>query len=249
MASNTDNGNGEMDEWDALAAQIEGETSGQSSRGDTPRGNPSPADLKAAADAFLKKHKDDVLSDDDNDGPFADPDLDAALDAEDAAAMNEAGAARIQELEMQIATMKDQALRTMAEADNIRKRAERDVQKAKVFGVEKFAADILSVYDNLSRALHTIDGQAKEELGENARTLVEGIELTEKDLTSALGRHQINPVAGLGSKFDPNVHQAVANIPHPEIEKGHVAAVMQQGFTIGDRTLRAAMVAVSTGPA
>lgn len=230
-----------MDEWDALAAQIEGETAGQSSRTDGLSGASSPADLKKAADDFLKQHKNDILSDDDD--MSAD---DADMGADDG---HDAGAARIEELEMQLATMKDQALRTMAEADNIRKRAERDVQKAKVFGVEKFAADVLSVYDNLSRALHTIDGQAKEELGENARQLVEGIELTEKDLTSALERHQIKPVAGLGSKFDPNVHQAVANIPHPEIEKGHIAAVMQQGFTIGDRTLRAAMVAVSAGPA
>lgn len=234
-------GKNEMDEWDALAAQIEGESTGQSGRADALSGTSSPADLKKAADDFLKQHKNDILSDDDE---MAEADVE-----DDADAVNEAGAARIEELEMQVATMKDQALRTMAEADNIRKRAERDVQKAKVYGVEKFAADVLSVYDNLSRALHTIDGQAKEELGDNARTLVEGIELTEKDLTSALGRHQINPVAGLGSKFDPNVHQAVANIPHPDIEKGHVAAVMQQGFTIGDRTLRAAMVAVSTGPA
>lgn len=230
-------GKNEMDEWDALAAQIEGETSGQSARADGLSGTSSPADLKKAADDFLKQHKNDILSDDDE------------TEELEADTINEAGAARIEELEMQIATMKDQALRTMAEADNIRKRAEREVQKAKVFGVEKFAADVLSVYDNLSRALHTIDGQAKEELGDNARQLVEGIELTEKDLTAALGRHQIKPVAGLGSKFDPNVHQAVANIPHPEIEKGHIAAVMQQGFTIGDRTLRAAMVAVSAGPA
>lgn len=233
-----------MDEWDALAAQIEGETTGQSSRTDGLSGTSSPADLKKAADDFLKQHKNDILSDDEDDMSVDDADLDMGADDD-----NDAGAARIEELEMQLATMKDQALRTMAEADNIRKRAERDVQKAKVFGVEKFAADVLSVYDNLSRALHTIDGQAKEELGENARQLVEGIELTEKDLTSALERHQIKPVAGLGSKFDPNVHQAVANIPHAEIEKGHVAAVMQQGFTIGDRTLRAAMVAVSAGPA
>lgn len=233
-----------MDEWDALAAQIDGETSGQSSRSDGLGMDASPADLKKAADDFLKKHKNDILSDDDDDALSDDDAL--TMDAD---AAGDAGAARIEELEMQIATMRDQALRTMAEADNIRKRAEREVQKAKVYGVEKFAADVLSVYDNLSRALHTIDGQAKEELGDNARQLVEGIELTEKDLTSALSRHQIKPVAGLGSKFDPNVHQAVANIPHPEIEKGHVAAVMQQGFTIGDRTLRAAMVAVSTGPA
>lgn len=231
-----ENGNGEMDEWDALQSQIDSETDGQSDR----VGKRSPADLKRAADDFLKKHKHDVLAEDEDMS-------DSASESDDASA--DAGAERIQELELQIATMRDQALRTMAEADNIRKRAEREVQSAKLYGVEKFAADILSVYDNLSRALHTIDGQAKEELGENARNLVEGIELTEKDLTAALMRHQIKPVAGFGEKFDPNVHQAVANIPHPDVEKGHVAAVMQQGFTIGDRTLRAAMVAVSTGPA
>ena len=234
-------GNNDIDEWDALQAQIDGEADGQSAR--ATGAAPSPADLKKAADEFLKKHKDDILSDDEDEMPYPESELEPAAEETDA------GAARIQELEMEIATMKDQALRTMAEADNIRKRAERDVQNAKLYGVEKFAVDVLSVYDNLSRALHTIDGQAKDELGDNARQLVEGIELTEKNLTAALGRHQVKPVAGLGSKFDPNVHQAVANIPHPDIEKGHVAAVMQQGFTIGDRTLRAAMVAVSTGPA
>lgn len=227
-------GKNEIDEWDALQAQIEAEGEGQSER------KPSAAELKRAADDFLKKHKDDILSDDDAEPPYPESDMASPEDGADE---------RIQELEMQIATMKDQALRTMAEADNIRKRAEREVQNAKLYGVEKFAADILSVYDNLSRALHTIDGQAKEELGNNARNLVEGIELTEKDLTKALERHGVKPVSGVGAKFDPNVHQAVANIPHPEIEKGHVAAMMQQGFTIGDRTLRAAMVAVSTGPA
>lgn len=230
MASDMDNGNGDMDEWDALQAQIDAEGDGAAER------KPSAAELKQAADDFLKKHKDDILSDDEDE---------VAAEADAPAGDSE----RVQELEMEIATMKDQAMRTLAEADNIRKRAEREVQNAKLYGVEKFAADILSVYDNLTRALHTINGQAKEELGENARNLVSGIELTEKDLTTVLDRHGVKPVAGLGAKFDPNVHQAVANIPHPEVEKGHVAAVMQQGFTIGGRTLRAAMVAVSTGKA
>ena len=220
---------GEMDEWDALQAQIDAEADGLSGR------KPTDAELKKAADEFLKKHKDDILSDDAEDLP-----------AEENGSA--ADALRIQELEAELATLKDQALRVRAEADNIRKRSEREVQNAKLYGVEKFAGDVLSVYDNLTRALHTIDGKAKEELGENARTLVEGIELTEKDLTTVLARHGVKPVPGVGEKFDPNVHQAVANIPHPEIEKGQVAAVMQQGFTIGERTLRAAMVAVSNGP-
>ncbi|MGB6231122.1 MAG: nucleotide exchange factor GrpE [Litorimonas sp.] len=227
--------NNDMDEWDALQAQIE---AGGADK--MPGRKPTDAELRKAADAFLKQHK-TVVSDEAEEPTYPESDL------EEGEGIGNADALRIQELEAELATLKDQALRVRAEADNIRKRSEREVQNAKLYGVEKFAADVLSVYDNLSRALHTIDGQAREELGDNARNLVEGIELTEKDLTTALGRHGIKSVAGVGEKFDPNVHQAVANIPHPEIEKGHVAAVMQQGFTIGDRTLRAAMVAVSTG--
>lgn len=224
---------GEEDEWDALQREIDREAQGMADRDGKREPSPlkgaSPADIKAAADAFLKEHSD--------------------VPAEDEAPEEDAGAERIAELEAELAAMKDQALRVRAEADNIRKRSEREVQNAKAYGVEKFAGDVLSVYDNLSRALHTIDGTAREELGDKARDLVNGIELTEKDLTTTLERHGVKPVPGVGSKFDPNVHQAVANIPHPEIEKGMVAAVMQQGFTIGERTLRAAMVAVSTGPA
>ncbi len=163
---------------------------------------------------------------------------------EDAPASDE----RVAELEMEMANLKDQALRAMAEAENVKKRAEREVAAAKVYGIERLATEVLSVVDNLGRALSTIDGKAKEDLGDNAKNLVEGIELTEKNLMAALARHGIKAVPGKGSKFDPNVHQAVAQIPSEE-EKGHVAEVMQVGFTIGERTLRAAMVAVSTGKA
>ncbi len=169
--------------------------------------------------------------------------------AEFDAAAPDAGAAaiaRIQELEAEIATIKDQSLRALADAENTKRRAEREVTAAKTFGIEKFAQDMLSVHDNLSRALLTLEGTDQADLGENAKNLVAGIELTEKDLIMVLSRHGVKPVAGVGSKFDPNVHQAVANIPSSE-EKGHVATVMQTGFKLGDRTLRAAMVAVSTG--
>jgi len=155
---------------------------------------------------------------------------------------------RVAQLELEMANLKDQALRAMAEADNVKKRAEREVAAAKTYGIERFATDVLSVVDNLGRAILTIDGEAKGDLGENAKNLVQGIELTEKNLMAVLARHGIKAVPGKGSKFDPNVHQAVANIPSDE-DKGYVAEVMQVGFTIGDRTLRAAMVAVSTGKA
>jgi len=156
--------------------------------------------------------------------------------------------AEIVRLQTELATLKDQALRAMAEADNVKKRAEREVQAAKVYGVEKFAQDVLSVSDNLARALMTIDDKARGSLGDNAKNLLDGLELTEKNLMAVLARHGITAVPGKGSKFDPNVHQAVAQVPSDE-DKGFVAEVMQTGFKLGDRTLRAAMVAVSTGPA
>ncbi len=155
---------------------------------------------------------------------------------------------KIEALEAELADMKDQALRAMAESENVKRRAEREVAAAKTYGVERFATDMLTVVDNLGRALATLDGKAKEDLGDNAKNLLEGIELTEKDMMAVLARHGIKAVPGKGSKFDPNVHQAVAQIPSDE-DKGHVAEVMTTGFTIGERTLRAAMVAVSTGPA
>jgi len=156
--------------------------------------------------------------------------------------------ARIEQLETELAAAKDHTLRAMAETENIKKRSEREVRASSVYAVERFAADMLSVSDNLSRALSTIDEKARGAIGDNAKSLLDGLELTEKDLIAVFSRHGIKPVPGQGSKFDPNVHQAVAQIPSDEI-KGDVAQVMQTGFTLGERTLRAAMVAVSTGPA
>lgn len=156
--------------------------------------------------------------------------------------------ARIEALESEVAALKDQALRAMAETENIKKRAEREVKAASLYGIERFAMDVVSVGDNLGRALMTMDGKAKEDLGENAKNLLEGIELTQKELMAIFARHGIKAVPGKGSKFDPNFHQAVAQIPSDE-DKGFIAEVMQTGFTLGDRTLRAAMVAVSTGKA
>ncbi len=178
-----------------------------------------------------------------------------AMDAAKEAIAKEAGElpaenddkAEIERLKAELATLKDQALRAMADAENVKKRAEREVLASKTYGIEKFAQDVLSVSDNLARALLTIDDAARDSLGDNAKNLLEGLELTEKNLMLVLARHGVVAVPGKGSKFDPNVHQAIANIPSDE-DKGYVAAVMQTGFKLGERTLRAAMVAVSTGP-
>jgi len=214
------------DEWDDLIGEIESEKSAQKKR----------AAINAAADDILKAAgKADTSEEIDGTGE-AEPDAGAAT------------IARIEELELELATLKDQSLRALAEAENVKRRSEKEVSAARIFGIERFANDILSVHDNLSRALLTLEGTDKSELGENAKNLVEGIELTEKDLMAVLARHGVTAVPGVGEKFDPNVHQAVANIPSAE-DKGNVATVMQSGFKIGDRTLRAAMVAVSMGKA
>ena len=224
-----DKKDGPSDEWDDLMKEIDSEKSAQKRR----------AAVNAAADDILKaadKAAKEAPSDESDEDAEAEPDA------------GEAAAARIQELEMELATLKDQALRAMADAENVKRRSEKEVTAARIFGIERFANDILSVYDNLSRALQSLDGTDKSELGNNAKNLVDGIELTEKDLMAVLARHGVTAVPGQGTKFDPNVHQAVANIPSDE-DKGNVATVMQAGFKIGDRTLRAAMVAVSTGKA
>ncbi|MCF6219767.1 MAG: nucleotide exchange factor GrpE [Robiginitomaculum sp.] len=177
------------------------------------------------------------------------PELSPELSPEPSPVLSEAETQklRIEELETELAAAKDQVLRAMAETQNIQKRSEREVRAASIYAVERFAADMLSVSDNLSRALSNIDEKARGALGDNAKNLLEGLELTEKDLIAVFARHGIKSVPGQGSKFDPTVHQAVAQIPSDET-KGDVAQVMQNGFTLGDRTLRAAMVAVSTGP-
>jgi molecular chaperone GrpE len=209
-------------------------------------------------DSKKTKTDDSLPSDDELDALQAEIDKVKAdaMDAAKDAILKEAGdlspenqdKAEIERLKTELATLKDQALRAMADADNVKKRAEREVLAAKTYGVEKFAQDVLSVSDNLARALLTIDEAARDSLGDNAKNLLEGLELTEKNLMLVLARHGVIAVPGKGSKFDPNVHQAIANIPSDE-DKGYVAEVMQTGFKLGDRTLRAAMVAVSTGPA
>lgn len=152
-------------------------------------------------------------------------------------------------MEAEKADMNGQILRLLADLDNTRKRADRQVSEARVYAIERFAADLLSVSDNLSRALDALPDGEREGLTDAGKNLLGGIEMTAKELNTALSRHGVVPVAAdPGGPFDPNVHQAVAQIPseHPS---GTIAQLFQPGWRIGERTLRAAMVAVSLGPA
>ncbi len=144
--------------------------------------------------------------------------------------------------------LKEQLLRSLAEMDNVRKRANRQIAEEKIYAVERFARDLLNVSDNLVRALDTMPVENRGFLPDSLRGFVEGVELTQKELVVVLSRHGVKPIdAAPGSEFDPVTQQAVTQIPseHPA---GRVAATFQNGWKIGDRTLRAAMVAVSAGP-
>lgn len=138
--------------------------------------------------------------------------------------------------------LNDKLMRALAEAQNIRRRAERDRKDAEAFGGTKLARDLLEVHDNFDRALASADDAAKE----HAAGLIEGVELTQKGLLSAFAKHKIEKVAPeVGEKFDANFHQAMFEAPIPGAEPNTVIEVMQPGFTIAGRLLRPALVGVA----
>lgn len=141
--------------------------------------------------------------------------------------------------------LQDRLIRAYAELENVRKRAERDRREAELYGGNKLARDLLSVNDNMSRALDAID----DDLRETAKPLVEGIELTQRELLNVFEKHHIHVVnPEMGEKFDPKIHQAMFEAPVPNTVKGTIIQVMATGFIVGDRLLRAAQVGVSSNP-
>ncbi len=143
--------------------------------------------------------------------------------------------------------MKDRVLRTLAEMENLRRRTEREVADAKTYGVTSFARDMLSVVDNLARALEHLPAEARTNADPHLQSMIEGVELTARDLEAALGRHGVKKLEPKGQKFDPNFHQAIFEAPDETVPAGTVSQVVQSGWTIGDRVLRPAMVGVSRG--
>ena len=140
--------------------------------------------------------------------------------------------------------LKDKLMRSLAESENIRKRALKDRQDAEVYAVSKMSREILSVFDNLQRALDL----AEDILDEKSLPMIEGLELTKKDLLEIFKRNKIEKIEPIsGDKFDPKLHQAMMEAPSDEIEKGHILEVLTVGFLIGDRLLRASNVTVSSG--
>ena len=154
---------------------------------------------------------------------------------------------RIAELEADNASLKDQLLRALADAENTRRRADRDRQEAARYGAVGLARDLLSVADNLRRALEALPEGARADGADWARDLITGVELIEKDFLDAFARHGIAKLEPLGEPFDHNYHQAMFELEDPEKPAGTVVQLMQPGYRLHDRLLRAAMVGVSKG--
>lgn len=154
--------------------------------------------------------------------------------------------ARINELEIYVSEIdareKDIQLRAQAEIQNIRRRAEQDVEKAHKFALEKFSKELLTVVDNLERGLDALD---KAVTDETTQALVDGVEMTHKEFISTLGKFGVESVGVVGEAFNPELHQAISMQPAEGIDPNHISVVLQKGYTLQGRVLRPAMVMVA----
>jgi molecular chaperone GrpE len=150
-------------------------------------------------------------------------------------------------LAKEAADTKDRLLRTLAEMENLRRRTEREVADARIYGITAFARDILAVADNMDRALKALDAEIREKAEAGVKALLDGVELTERELLKVMEKHGIARIEPQGQKFDPNLHQAMFELPDPSVPAGTVVKVVQTGYTIGGRVLRPALVAIAKG--
>ncbi len=157
----------------------------------------------------------------------------------------EALAADNHKLDKEISELKDRLLRSAAEMENLRRRTQRDVADARSFSIANFARDILSVADNLRRAIDHVDEKDKELPG--IKSLIEGIEITERELVGVLEKHGVKQIFPLNEKFNPDLHQAMFEVQNTEVPNNTVCEVAQAGYVIGERSLRPAMVGVAKG--
>jgi molecular chaperone GrpE len=152
-------------------------------------------------------------------------------------------------LAKEAAESRDKMLRTLAERENLRKRTQREVADARIYGITGFARDVLDIADNLQRALDAVPAEAKAAADPGLKALIEGVELTERSLLNTLEKNGVKKFDPAGEKFDPNFQQAMYEIPDPSVPAGTVLQVVQAGYMIGERVLRPALVAVSKGGA
>lgn len=172
--------------------------------------------------------------------------------ASDGEAMSEAGPIETQTdtvaaFEAEKHDLRDKLLRALADMENMRRRTEREVADARSYAVTNFARDMVTVADNVRRALESLPSGAREAAEGALTALIDGIELTERDLLKTLDRHGVKRLDPLGQKFDPNFHQAMFELPNPDVANGTVVQVVQSGYAIGERVLRPALVGVAKG--
>ena len=153
----------------------------------------------------------------------------------------------LEALQAENAELKDRSLRVLAEMENLRRRTEREVADAKAYGVTSFARDMLTFADNMRRALDAMPGDKRDAADAQVKTFIEGIVLTERDFLSRLARFGVRKLEPMGKRFDPNMHEALFEVPDESVPNGTVTQVVEQGFSIGDRVLRPAKVGVSRG--
>lgn len=157
----------------------------------------------------------------------------------------EATDSEVTALRAEVADLKDRMLRAMADAENTRRRAERDKTDAKQYAVTGFARDVLSVADNLKRALEHYPAEARAAATPQVKAVIEGVEATERHLLATLERHGVKPIDTSSGRFDPNLHQAIAQVPSEGRPAGSIVNVVEQGYVIADRLLRPSMVTVA----
>lgn len=172
---------------------------------------------------------------------------DGATGAEDAASTQPDPFKVLEALQAENTELKDKVLRTLADMENLRRRTEREVSDAKIYGIAGFARDMLTFGDNLRRAVEAVPAGVREAADPALKSFVEGIELTERDFLSRLTRFGVKKIEPMGKKFDPNFHEALFEIPDETVVPGTVLQVVEHGYSIGDRVLRPAKVGVARG--
>ena len=154
----------------------------------------------------------------------------------------------LEALRNEIAELKDRMLRALAEVENVRRRAEREKLEASQYANTKFARDMLTIADNFGRALASLPPAERERIDPKAKAVIDGVDATERQLLATLERYDVKQIDTSNGKFDPNLHQAIAEVPAEGKPPGSIVDVVQTGYTIGDRLLRPAMVTVARAP-
>jgi molecular chaperone GrpE len=151
------------------------------------------------------------------------------------------------QLEAEKTDLKEKLLRTLADMENLRRRTEREIADARTYAVSNFARDMLNVADNFQRAIDSVPAEAREAGEPVLKALIEGVEITEREMLKVLERYGVKRIDPHGQKFDPNLHQAMFEVPNPDVPSGTVVQVVQTGYVIGERVLRPALVGVAKG--